>query len=102
MSPVRAVWPLFQSFFPALLSKKVIEALGLGGAPKEKHPKGHKGHITKQPQLDGRVDAARAKELEYFGPKGVWTQRPKTEAFAKTGRQPISARWVDVNKGDGQ
>ena len=58
MSPVRAFWPLFQSFFPALLSKKVIEALGLGGAPKEKHPKGHKG--SKVAAAKAAVAAAKA------------------------------------------
>jgi len=28
--------------------------------------------------------------------------RPRGEAFTKTGRPPISVRWVDVNKGDDQ
>ena len=44
--------------------------------------------------------AARTTELEYFNSKGVWRKRPRQEAFARTGRQPISVRWVDVNKGD--
>ena len=43
---------------------------------------------------------ARAKELKYFCEKGVWIKRPRQEAFAMTGRAPISVRWVDVNKGD--
>ena len=66
------------------------------------YSKGYKDDITKQPLLDGLIDAARAKELEYFGSKGVWIKKPKGEAFAKTGRPPISVRWVDVNKGDDQ
>ena len=32
--------------------------------------------------------------------KGVWRKRNLAEAFARTGRRPITARWVDVNKGD--
>jgi hypothetical protein len=66
------------------------------------YQKGYRDDITKQPLLDGLVDAARAKELEYFASKGVWVKRPKAEAFQKTGRAPISVRWVDVNKGDDQ
>jgi hypothetical protein len=66
------------------------------------YQKMYKDDITKQPLLDGLVDAARAKELEYFASKGVWIKRPKAEAFQKTGRPPISVRWVDVNKGDDQ
>ena len=50
-----------------------------------------------EPLLDGLVGAARAKELEHFGPKGVWIKRPKNEAFTQTGRPPISVRWVDVS-----
>jgi len=44
--------------------------------------------------------AARAKELEFFKAKGVWTKRLKAEARTMTGRPPISVRWVDINKGD--
>jgi hypothetical protein len=49
---------------------------------------------------DKLVAAARATELQYFNSKGVWRKRPRQEAFARTGRQPISVRWVDVNKSD--
>ena len=66
------------------------------------YEKGYLDDITKQPLLDGLVNAARANELEYFASKGVWIKRPKSEAFQKTGRPPISVRWVDVNKGDDQ
>ena len=51
---------------------------------------------------DSLVAEARRKELEYFTSKGVWRKRLLSEAFAKTGRRPISVRWVDVNKGDQQ
>jgi len=66
------------------------------------YSKGYKDDITKQPLLDDLIDAARAKELEYFGSNGVWIKKQTGEAFAKAGRQPISVRWVDVNKGDDQ
>ena len=46
------------------------------------------------------VRLARAKELEYFNAKEVWEKRPMGEAKRKTGRPPITVRWVDVNKGD--
>ena len=56
------------------------------------YSKGYKDDITKQPLLDSLIDAARAKELAYFGPKGVWIKKPEGDAFAKTGRPPISVR----------
>jgi hypothetical protein len=34
--------------------------------------------------------------------KGVWIKKPRGEATRRTGRPPISVRWVDVNKGDDQ
>ena len=56
--------------------------------------------VTGQP-LDGAlVTAARALELEYFENKKVWEKRPYGEAMAKTGKKPISVRWIDTNKGD--
>ena len=58
--------------------------------------------LTKQPLKDELVREARAKELLYFHSKGVWVKVPKKPAKARTGRNPISVRWVDVNKGDEQ
>ena len=52
--------------------------------------------------MDRLVEEARAKELLYFHSKGVWTKVPKSSARARTGRGPISVRWVDVNQGDDQ
>ena len=60
----------------------------------------YKDDLTKQPLKDVLVREAREKELKYFIDKGVWIKRPRQEAFAATGRPPISVRWVDVNKGD--
>ena len=48
------------------------------------------------------VEEARAAELLYFHSKGVWLKVPKSSARAQTGRPPVTVRWVDVNKGDGQ
>ena len=59
-----------------------------------------KDDLTGQVLKDELVRAARAKELKYFGDKGVWRKVSKAMARAKTGRAPISVRWVDVNKGD--
>ena len=39
-------------------------------------------------------------ELEYFNSKGVWAKWPRRLAKQRTGKGPISVRWVDVNKGD--
>ncbi len=56
--------------------------------------------VSGQVLRDDLAHEARAKELKYFCDKGVWRKRPKHEARQKTGRGPISVRWVDVNKGD--
>ena len=58
------------------------------------------GDITGQPLPAELVKAARAKEMEYFASKGVWSTRPVAEAMRVKGRKPITVRWVDVNKGD--
>ena len=59
-----------------------------------------KDDITGQVLRDDLVVEARAKELEFFTSKGVWVKVPRQRAFDRTGRPPISVRWVDVNKGD--
>ena len=56
--------------------------------------------MSKQVLKDSLVQEARAKELLYFNSKGVSRKRPRSEAFQRTGRPPITVRWVDVNKGD--
>ena len=59
-----------------------------------------KDDISGQVLRDDLVVEARAKELEFFTSKGVWVKVPRQRAFDRTGRPPISVRWVDVNKGD--
>ncbi len=56
--------------------------------------------LTGQVLRDDLVKEARAKELAFFHSKGVWLKVPKTTARAVSGKNPISVRWVDVNKGD--
>ena len=60
----------------------------------------YRDDLTGQVLKDSLVQEARRKELAYFGSKKVWIKVPKGEARARTGRPPISVRWVDVNKGD--
>ena len=60
----------------------------------------YRDDITGQLLRDDLVKAARALELQYFNAKGVWAKKLKTRARQRTGRGPISVRWVDVNKGD--
>ena len=59
-----------------------------------------KDDLTGQILRDDLVVEARTKELEFFTSKGVWIKVPRQRAFERTGRPPISVRWVDVNKGD--
>ena len=60
----------------------------------------YRDDLTGQPLRDDLVKAARAKEPEFFTSKGVWSKAPRQRAFARTGKPPISLRWVDLNKGD--
>ena len=59
-----------------------------------------KDDLTGQVLRDDLVLQARMKELELFHAKGVWIKVPRDRARAVTGRNPITGRWVDVNKGD--
>ena len=70
--------------------------------PEQGYSGSYKDDMTGQLLKDYLVQEARKKELEYFAAKGVWKKRPKGHARARTGKGPISVRWVDVNKGDEQ
>jgi hypothetical protein len=48
------------------------------------------------------VRAARATEMKHFDDKKVWEKRPYEEANRRTGKKPITVKWIDVNKGDGE
>ncbi len=60
----------------------------------------YRDDLTGQVLRDDLVKAARMKELAFFHSKGVWVKVPREKAKATTGKNPISVRWVDVNKGD--
>ena len=49
---------------------------------------------------DAFVEEARARGMTYFASTGVWVKKLRADAFATTGRPPISVMWVDVNNGD--
>ena len=46
-----------------------------------------------------KVKAARAEEVGYMEGRGIWSVRPVSECWEKTGRKPVSVRWVDTDKG---
>ena len=45
------------------------------------------------------VKSARKEEIDFMVKKGIWKLRPVTECWDKTGKAPVSVRWVDTNKG---
>ena len=45
------------------------------------------------------VRAAREEEVGYMQSRGIWKVEPIWKCFEKTGRGPVSVRWVDTNKG---
>ena len=81
------------------MQAKEDEVMAVDGLP-EGCSGQYKDDLTGQPLIDALVHEARAKELKYFHDKGVWTRRLKSECMQRTGRVPITVRWVDVNKGD--
>ena len=68
--------------------------------PSQGYSGAFKDDLTGQVLKDDLVRAARAAELTYFHSKKVWNKVPRSRARERTGRAPISVRWVDVNKGD--
>ena len=46
-----------------------------------------------------KVVAARGEEVGFMEDRGIWTLRPVAECWQKTGKAPVSVRWVDTNKG---
>ena len=46
------------------------------------------------------VKKARMDETEYARNMKLYTKVPISECIAKTGKQPIAVRWIDVNKQD--
>ena len=56
--------------------------------------------LTGQQVDPALVREARAKEMEYVRSKGLWIKKPVEECWHKTGRPPVTVRWVVTNKGD--
>ncbi len=59
-----------------------------------------KDSVTGQLLAPRLVKEARRTEMEYFESMEVWVTKNRSDAFRDMGKAPISARWVDVNKGD--
>ena len=49
-----------------------------------------------------RVKKARQEEIDYIHKMMLYTKMPINECVKATGRQPISFRWIDINKGDSE
>ena len=47
-----------------------------------------------------KVNAARSEEVGFMKERNIWTLKPIQECWDKTGKPPVSVRWVDTNKGD--
>ena len=45
------------------------------------------------------VVEARKEEIKFMEDRGIWTVKPVEECWKKTGKAPVSVRWVDTNKG---
>ena len=56
--------------------------------------------ISGQPLEAESVRRARREEIQYVHDMQLYTKVPIDECVRVTGKQPIAARWVDVNKGD--
>lgn len=46
------------------------------------------------------VRRAREEEIKYVRDMDLYEKVPIIECYAKTGKAPISVRWVDISKGD--
>ena len=42
----------------------------------------------------------RLNEIEGLASMGVWDVAPREQCIARTGREPIRGRWLDINNGD--
>ena len=59
----------------------------------------YRDDLTGQVLKDSLVIEARRVELAFFQSKGVWPKQSLATEKQRTGRPPITLRWVDVNKG---
>ena len=56
--------------------------------------------ITGQPLDPELCRKAKVAELHYFRDEEVWTIWKTSEALKRTGKPPVTVRWVEANKGD--
>ena len=45
------------------------------------------------------MKAARGEEVGFMEKRRIWDLKPIQECWDKTGKPPVSVRWVDTNKG---
>ena len=99
-NPVRSLQPVYLDALTgeelkgeeAIAAEKVFNLKGQAGVFHDS--------VTGQPLEPMLVKAARKFEMEYFEAKEVWERRPRSEALARTGKSPITVRWIDTSKGD--
>ena len=58
------------------------------------------GYVSGAALDPNKVRAARAEEMEYVRKMDFFTKVPVSECFEQIGKQLISVRWTDINKGD--
>ena len=58
--------------------------------------------VTGAPLEVDRVKRARQEEIRYFKKMGVYKKVHKSRCFELTGKAPIGARWVALNKQDNE
>ena len=47
-----------------------------------------------------RVYEARMEEIKFIRDMNLYDKVPVSECWGKTGKAPISTKWIDINKGD--
>ena len=47
------------------------------------------------------VNIARKEEIGYMQSRSIWSVKPISDCWEKTGKAPVSVRWVDVQKAEG-
>ena len=55
-------------------------------------------HENELNQLE--VQSARKEEIDYMQSRTIWSVKPILECWEKTGKAPVTVRWVDVQKVD--
>ena len=56
--------------------------------------------LTREIMAVKKVKKARNEEAGVMKNRGIWTLRSVRECWEKTGKLPVSVRWVHTNKGN--